>query len=301
MPENAKDDIAFASVLREAIDQRGLGLGRLVARLEDAGTPVSTATLSYWQSGRSRPGRKSSLECLEALEQILEVEPGELLGQVGRPAVRGRNAQPPTWVELWDEVPAAVSAFRGMGGCQDDDLTRISYHDRVTVGPDRTERTTVTSQVMRAERDGVDRFVIMNGNDDPRCPAPRIRPLSHCTVGQTASEPGSGISASQLLLPGPLRRGEYVCVEYEFLQEAPYPPALRYERRRRTSCRQYVLEVQFDPAALPVRCESYARPIDGEVTCLPLELGQDHTLLLVELDGRGGTVGVRWSWPDDTE
>lgn len=298
MPETVQEETAFAAALREAIEDRGLGLGRLVARLEDAGTPVSAATLSYWQSGRSRPGRRTSLETLDTLERILEVEPGELAGQLGPPVVRGRNPQPPTWVELWDEVPAAVSAFEQMGGDHDTDLTRISFHDRVTVGPDRTERTTVTRQIMRAERDGVDRFVIMNGNDDPTCPAPRVRPLDHCTVGRTASEPGSGISASELLLPGPLRRGEFVCVEYEFIQDPPYPPADRYERRRRTSCRQYVLEVQFHPDALPVRSESYARPVDGEVSSEPLELGPEGTLLLVELDGRAGTVGLRWDWSE---
>lgn len=299
MTQSVQEDTPFAAALREAIDQRGLGLGRLVARLEEAGTPVSAATLSYWQSGRSRPGRRTSLECLDTLERILGVDTGHLVGQLGRPAVRGRNPQPPSWMELWDEVPAVVSAFEQMGGTQDDDLTRVSYHDRIRVGPDRTERTTVTRQVMRAERDGVDRFVIMNGNDDPRCPAPQVRALEHCRVGRTASEPGSGISTSELLLPGPLRRGEYISVEYEFDQEPPYPPASRYERRRRTSSRQYVLEVIFDPAALPIRCESYVRPVDGEATCEALELGPDHTLLLVELDGRPGTVGLRWHWPDE--
>lgn len=210
--DTAEADTPFASALRDAIDQRGLGLGRIVARLEEAGTPVSAATLSYWQSGRSAPGRRTSLRSLTTLEQILEVEPGCLAGQLGRPLLRGRHTAPPTWSELWDEVPAVVSAFERVASSTDDHLTRISFHDRVHVGPDRTERSTWTRQIMRSERDGVDRFVVMYGNDDPRCPAPEARALGRCRVGRTTSTPGSGIVAVEMLLPRPLRRGEFITV-----------------------------------------------------------------------------------------
>lgn len=288
----------FALALREAIDQRGLGLGRLVARLEEAGTPVSAATLSYWQSGRSQPGRRTSLECLSALERILELEPGYLAGRLGRPPVRGRHQQPPTLRELWDELPAVVSALERMASGTNDHLTRISVHDRVSVGPDRTERSTLTRQVMRSERDGVDRLVVMHGNDDPLCPVPKPNALHGCRVGRTTSAPGTGVVAAELLLPGPARRGEFVTVEYEFVQSAPYPPADRWERRRRTGNRQYVLEVVFAPPALPASSERYVQPVEGEPTTEPLHLNPDHTLLLVELDGRPGIVGARWEWPD---
>jgi hypothetical protein len=48
----------FAEVLREAIRARGLGLERIRERLLAHGVSVSMATLSYWQSGRSRPERR---------------------------------------------------------------------------------------------------------------------------------------------------------------------------------------------------------------------------------------------------
>ncbi|NLG20366.1 MAG: XRE family transcriptional regulator [Actinomycetales bacterium] len=291
----------FAVALREAIDQRGLGLGRLVARLEEAGTPVSAATLSYWQSGRSQPGRRTSMECLSTLEKVLELEPGQLAGQLGRPPVRGRHQQPPTLRELWDELPAVVTAMERMASGTNDHLIRVSVHDRVHVGPDRTERSTLTRQIMRSERDGVDRLVVMHGNDDPLCPVPTPQALHGCRVGRTTSAPGSGVVAAELLLPRSLRRGEFVTVEYLFVQSAPYPPADRWERRRRTGNRQYVLEVVFDPDALPLSCERYSRPVDGQSTAEPLDLRPDHSLLLVELDGRPGVVGARWEWPDDAD
>ncbi len=62
---------SFADVLRLAIDARGLSLERITDHLAGRGVSVSAATLSYWQSGRSVPGRKSSLAALPHLEAVL--------------------------------------------------------------------------------------------------------------------------------------------------------------------------------------------------------------------------------------
>jgi len=54
----------FARNLRAAIDASGLGLERLSHRLRERGPGLSVATLSYSQSGRSIPTRRSSLAAL---------------------------------------------------------------------------------------------------------------------------------------------------------------------------------------------------------------------------------------------
>ena len=69
----------FSEVLSRAVQARGLSLDRIRARLEAAGVPVSNATLSYWQSGRSLPTRARSLRTLVELEAILQLEPGTLI------------------------------------------------------------------------------------------------------------------------------------------------------------------------------------------------------------------------------
>ena len=56
----------FATALRAAVQARGLGLERIQERLRAEGVAVSLATLSYWQSGRSRPARRESLVTLAA-------------------------------------------------------------------------------------------------------------------------------------------------------------------------------------------------------------------------------------------
>src|SRR5882757_3401659 len=68
----------FAVVLRAAIRARGQGIS------------VSLATLSYWQSGRSRPERRDSLAAVELLESVLELPEGRLSASLGPPRRRGR-------------------------------------------------------------------------------------------------------------------------------------------------------------------------------------------------------------------
>jgi len=80
----------FADVLRAAIQARGLGLERIRERLLVQGVSVSMATLSYWQSGRSRPERRDSLAAVALLEEVLELPVGTLSGSLGPPRPRGR-------------------------------------------------------------------------------------------------------------------------------------------------------------------------------------------------------------------
>ena len=46
----------FSHALRTAIQASGLTLNRIQYRLRERGFEVSSATLSYWQSGRRCPG-----------------------------------------------------------------------------------------------------------------------------------------------------------------------------------------------------------------------------------------------------
>lgn len=288
----------FVVALRDAVEQRGLGLGRIAARLAELGTPLSEATLSYWQSGRSQPGRKSSIQALANLERILQVEPGALSGQLGPPVVRGRHHEPPSWEELWVEVPEVTAAYGRMDTSNEDHLTRVSYHDRIVVGPGRAELGVWTRQVMRAERDGVDRFVAMRGLDDPTSPVGQVRALERCTVGRTWIDSAAGVVTVEMLLPRPLRRGELIAVTYEIAQQPPYPIAERHERRRRSPNKEYILEVIFDPADMPLSCQTYVEPVDGTLVVEEVVPDPEHGLLFVELDGRPGVVGARWTWPD---
>ncbi|MGW5741466.1 XRE family transcriptional regulator, partial [Amycolatopsis sp. NPDC003861] len=81
----------FDAALRAAIRARGLSLDRLREHLRTRGVSVTTATLSYWQSGRSRPRRRDSVHGLRQLEAVLEVPAGSLVALLGPPRA-GRSA-----------------------------------------------------------------------------------------------------------------------------------------------------------------------------------------------------------------
>src|SRR2546430_16527046 len=66
----------FSHALRTAIQASGLTLNRIQYRLRERGFEVSSATLSYWQSGRRRPTRHESILVGRALEEVLRVPAG---------------------------------------------------------------------------------------------------------------------------------------------------------------------------------------------------------------------------------
>lgn len=61
----------FPETLAAAISARQVTLDSLSRQLRALGTPVATASLSYWQTGRSVPSRPSSMRALGNLETLL--------------------------------------------------------------------------------------------------------------------------------------------------------------------------------------------------------------------------------------
>ncbi|CRK56007.1 hypothetical protein [Alloactinosynnema sp. L-07] len=249
----------FPDALRAAIRARGLGLERIRDRLRVLGAPVSVAALSYWQSGRCRPERPDSLIALAHLESVLEVPAGSLISLLGPPRPRGRwlTGAAPDIEAYWPNKALVRAAVRSVNSRWDQRLTRISQHDLVTVGPDRELRSILSRQVLRADEDGPDRWVVILHLDDHTRPLPVVRPLRHCTLGRTVHQPGDGLLVTELLFDRPLARGETIITEHEVGYQAPYPLATNYERKFRRPVREFVVEVGFHAAAQPVRCTQF--------------------------------------------
>lgn len=73
--ESKEDAIGFAESLRDAIQRSGLTLERVVEAAEEPGGTLAMSTLSHWQSGRSAPTRRSSLEPSTALKACSDWNP----------------------------------------------------------------------------------------------------------------------------------------------------------------------------------------------------------------------------------
>ncbi|MEC3978439.1 XRE family transcriptional regulator [Amycolatopsis sp. H20-H5] len=291
---------AFADALRGAIEARGLGLGRIRERLAHDGISVSLATLSYWQSGRSRPERHSSLKAVARLEYVLELPSGALSGLLPPPRRRGRwvneSADKVDLCAFWPRAEQIAAMTAEVDTRWDERLTRLSQHDRVTVGPDGGERSYVSRQVLRAEADGPDRWVVILHLDEHDRPVPVVRALRNCRVGRVVARPEDGLVVAELLFARPLRRGETVITEHELVNEGPAPRDGNYERKFRLPVREYVLEIGFDPGRIPARVTRFVRGDDGTEQAEDVSLDGGHEVHGVALSFGPGYYGFRWEW-----
>jgi hypothetical protein len=303
---------SFPSALRAAIAARGLSLERLRERLSQRGVPVSVATLSSWQSGRYRPERPRSLAALGVLEDVLGLQPAALSALLGPPKPRGRRrvttAPRPRLVENWRRAVGTGGGPAGDGkGALDEALsqvdmrwdgafTRLSCHIQLTLDDRGRERAVAFRQLLRAELDGPDRWVTVYQMERPG-PPPRVRPCGACRPGRVVERSRSGLVVAELLFERPLARGETVVVTYTLEHRAP-PPATRIESVLHLPVREYLIQVDFHPAALPGTCHSFrtagpdsSRPREQRLR--PDSAGSVHAVALAAGPCR---FGIRWDW-----
>lgn len=302
----------FPSALRLAIKERGLTLDRIHHRLKHRGVELSAATLSYWQSGRRRPERLESLHALPHLESILQLPPGALSSLLGPPRPRGRNCderRTSSLQSIWQvgSGPAAtlLSAIEESTATR---FCRVSQHDRLTVDADRRLRSVHCWQLLRARSDGQDRCTVVHDwGPSAEESVPIFGSLRNCDLGTVHTRAGVGIFAAELVLERPLDRGETVVLEYELHNPSTGRPQVRTEdrfvRRIGELTREYLLEVCFDPAALPTRCQAVSEP--GHDPSAPgvrnLPIDRSNSAHALALDVRSGRFGIRWSWEGYSE
>lgn len=302
----APRDIAepFPRALRSAIAATGLSLDGLARRLARRGTPLSSATLSYWQSGRRRPERPDSLRALRALEAVLGVAPGDLCSLLGPPRPRGRAAHlaPPT--ALWEPGSAAAEVLSTMGSCDDAALARISHHDRCGIDEHGRLRSLHTRQLLRANESGVDRWVLVHEWGRTGRYRPELRGLRNCRPGRTVMHPGHGVLAAEILFDHPLATGETVLIEYELRAPEPAaapPPRLgSHARRGRVPVRECLLEIDFPPQAIPTSCVHFRRPTGdrGTTRTEHLQPSPDGRVHALGLDLPPCEFGIGWRYDE---
>nr|MDQ3578870.1 XRE family transcriptional regulator [Actinomycetota bacterium] len=235
---------------------------------------------------------------LRHLEELLDVPPGSLSALLGPARPRGRQRIPghAEISELWQGRSDLDDALRGVDTRWDERLYRVSQHDQVFIGPDGEDRSVVSRQVLRAEQDGPDRWVMILHLDEHGVALPVVRPTRHCTLGRVVSRPEVGLLVAELLFDHPLTKGETIITEHELISQAPGPPATNYERKFRLPVREYVLEVCFDPTAIPTSCARHTK-IDGvPERARPVPVDATGTVHGVVLDFGPGSYGFHWEW-----
>ncbi|MFI5618342.1 hypothetical protein [Streptomyces sp. NPDC051567] len=293
-------DGPFHLALRAALAARGLPLHRVQHRLAAQGIKVGVTSLSYWQQGVRRPRHAESLRAVGALEQILDLPDGTLVRLLSAPEP-GTTARPSARpYRALVGVGAAVEALlEGLELPPDGGLHTVGHHERVRIGPGGELRGRESQQIVRAHRDGVDRYLAVH-QGDPGCDASRVRVRAYenCRTGRVRCHREAGVVVAELLFDARLRRGDTYVFAYG-VEDGTGLRSGEYVRGFSYAGGQYVLQVQFDEEALPVRCRRFTRagpqaPRAGLSELTPS--GRHRAVHLVEETVRRGVIGIAWDW-----
>ncbi|MER7733584.1 hypothetical protein ABTX80_22085 [Streptomyces erythrochromogenes] len=294
----------FHLALRAALAARGLPLQRVQHRLAAQGIKVGVTSLSYWQQGARRPRQPESLRAVTALERILELPDGALVRLLAVPdpaAVTGPAARPAgrSYRALFSGGGTVERLLDGMELPPDGGLHSLGHHERVRIGAAGELRGRESQQIVRAHRDGVDRYLAVH-HGDPGCDVSRVRvtPYENCRTGRVRCHPEAGVVVAELLFDARLRRGDTYVFGYG-VEDGTGPRSGEYVRGFSYAGGQYMLQVRFDAAALPVRCRRFARtgpdaPRTGLADLTPS--GRHRAVHLVEQSVRRGILGIAWDW-----
>ncbi|MGY0232149.1 hypothetical protein [Longispora urticae] len=291
----------FSAALHLAIEASGMRIEEIQNRLAEHNIMVSQTALTYWRRGRSRPERPDSLRAVHALEGILGLPADALTAQLGPRRPRGR------WLDH-----AAGTMELGDGWTDSETLPPLldalvtpkhkalscSSHDLYRLGPDRAAISLTTRHVLRAATDNVSRHVIAFKHDEgDHTNIPTVHALRNCRTGRARTDPEGLYLATELIFDRVLNTGDTAVIAYE-LRFGPGVLTDHYTRVIPGPLREYILEVQFDPAAIPARCLTFSRrkepaPDQG---IREVWVGNTHAAHLVDTDVNPGMIGMRWEW-----
>ncbi|MEU1310067.1 hypothetical protein ABZ419_14395 [Streptomyces cinnamoneus] len=291
----------FHLALRTALSARGLALHRVQHRLAQRGVKVGVTSLSYWQQGARRPRRPESLRAVRMLEEVLEL-PAQaltrlLLEPAGRPAAERPAAR--SYRSLVEESRTVHRLLTDLESPEDGGLHTVCQLERVLIGARRELRSRTSHHVVRAHRDGVDRYVAIH-HGDAGCDPGRVavRATENCRVGRLRWHGATGVLVAELLFDTRLRAGDTHVFGYGF-EDGTGGASSEYVRGFSFAGGQYVLQVRFDDAALPVRCRRFSQTSAGAPRCGQQELtltGRHRGVHLVEQGVRPGILGIAWDW-----
>ncbi|WP_028805958.1 hypothetical protein [Streptomyces sp. 142MFCol3.1] len=291
----------FHVALRAAITARGLPLQRVQHHLTRYGVKVGVTSLSYWQQGARRPQRPESLRAVRALEEILRLPDESLIRLLTEADERSGPERPAgrTYRSLVAASSVQEQLLAELESPLDGGLHTIGHHERVHIGAHRELLGRESHHIVRAHRDGVDRYVAIH-HGDPGCVPERmtVRALENCRTGRVRRHHDTGLLVAELLFDTRLRAGDTFLFRYGF-DDGTAGASTEYVRGFGFAGGQYALQVRFAEGAMPVRCHRFtqhsaAAPRGGRQE-LTLS-GHHRSVHLVEPRVRSGIVGIGWDW-----
>ncbi|MFJ6660027.1 hypothetical protein ACIQNG_27305 [Streptomyces sp. NPDC091377] len=291
----------FHVALRAAIAARGLPLQRVQHHLTRHGVKVGVTSLSYWQQGARRPQRPESLRAVRALEEILQLPEESLIRLLGDADERhptGSRAAARSYRSLVAASGVLEQLLDDLGIPLDGGLHMLGHHERVDIGPRRELLGRDSHHIVRAHRDGVDRFVAVH-HGDPGCLPDRmaVHALENCRTGRVRRHQDTGVLVAELHFDTRLRAGDTHLFRYA-VEDGTADACGEYVRGFGPAGGQYALQIRFHEHTLPVRCHRFAQhsaaaPRSGRQE---LPLTAHHSVHFVEPRVRSGILGIDWDW-----
>ncbi|MHC3468587.1 hypothetical protein ACYF6T_07725 [Streptomyces sp. 7R007] len=291
----------FHIALRAAIAARGLPLQRVQHHLSRHGVKVGVTSLSYWQQGARRPQRPESLRAVRALEEILQLPEESLIRLLAEAEEPTSTRQPAgrSYRSLMEASGVLDRLLSELGLPADGGLHTLGHHERVRIGPRRELAGRESHHIVRAHKEGVDRFVAVHHGDVGCVPeGMRVLALENCRTGRVRTDQETGMLVVELLFDTRLRAGDTFLFRYA-VEDGTAGVCREYVRGFGPAGGQYALQVGFDAQALPVRCHRFAQHSPAAPRSGRQELllsARHHSVHLVEPRVRTGLVGIGWDW-----
>ena len=275
--------VTFHDTLRVAIQRQRLTLQVVCKRLAAHGYPVGVSTLGDWQHGKARP---ASVPTVHALEKVLGLPLQTLSGLIPRTELSERHG---ALGDLFDDLP----------GARDRTVDVLSRQDRAWVDAAGRVRRIACRTLLRARRDGVDRYILPYFAD-PGSSLGRvdIEALANCSVGAVRQHERAPLLVAELLFGQRLEAGETWLLEYRWTDPAGEPSCvLAHAVRHRIE--QYVLEIVFDADAVPVRFFAFTQSDFDEPLRITasLPVSTHRTVHLIGSPLLTGLHGITWQLP----
>lgn len=291
-------DIDFAKRLDAAFETAGLSSAAMVEALRTEDHSITAATLSYWRSGKRRPGRRASIDTIRAMERILGVDSGELLALTtgGKERGAGSTYHPVDYGR--DAYTARIIDLRTALGLPDGGATRIlRAHDTLVLDERGIRRRRETRLLLQAREDGVTCTAIgqldRRGNDGPGI----VETHTLGRVGAVGVDRDLRMLLTRIDLPRPLRLLD--TVDVELITHYPDGAASSHGHEQWTefTMHEYVLNLHFHENKLPVHIEAFATPrapVPTDVSRVRQPTLHGTFAQAVFLDLPPGAGGMQW-------
>jgi hypothetical protein len=287
----------FARAFAAAIAARDVTLESLRSRLAMRGTPVSTATLSSWRSGRRHPEGGASQDAVRNLEELLRVPEGRLTKHLadGR---RPHPVGPRTSYDRLFEAAGVDAALATLDLPRAQPFAEVTSHSLVTFAPGWESASYELRKTVRATRDGVTRRAAVLDTIHPDDGPPDVELLAGGTWGRRVKIEGEPLWVFEILLDTELAKGESCLLRalahYEPLGGALATTVVEGHAGR---VREAVLMASFPPEQLPRSVRQIVVGPDGERHEQPVHPNPMGHLSVIRHNFGPGTLRLDWERP----